>query len=208
MYKRQSSPNGIILLIIGVMVGVVFVLYDQTRVITPPLNNNDPLEATITPIPATPDLQALTATPISGIISNATLLIPAAGVTAPIIPVYLDGESWDVSQLGNNIGHLEGTPWLDQQGNIVLSGHVELSNGRRGVFASLRDLVVGDQVILIYEGRETYYQVRELYLVEPEDLTPLYPTGRDQLTLITCEGYDFLRDLYEMRLVVITERIS
>ncbi|MCU0496436.1 MAG: sortase [Anaerolineae bacterium] len=206
MYKRQRGPNGIILLIIGVIAGVIFVFYDQTRV-SPPDPIHTP-ESTFTPIPITLERPSLTTTPMSGIVSNATLLIPAAGVTAPIIPVYLDGETWDVGQLGNNIGHLEGTPWLDQPGNIVLSGHVELSNGRRGVFASLRDLVIGDQVILIYEGRETYYQVRESYLVEPEDLTPLYPTERDQLTLITCEGYDFIQDLYQSRLVVIAERIN
>jgi len=44
--------------------------------------------------------------------------------------------------------------------------------------------------------------------VEPDDLTPLYPSTTEQLTLITCGSYNFFSDEYEIRTVVVAERLS
>lgn len=143
-----------------------------------------------------------------GIISDATIFIPSAGVLAPIVEVFLDGQSWDVSKLGANVGHLQGTSWLDAPGNVVLSGHVEMANGGRGVFASLEELKEGEPIIVTYKGVERRYAVTELKHVEPDDLTPVFPTAGDRLTLITCDSYDFLQDAYLQRVVVVAERID
>jgi len=142
-------------------------------------------------------------------ISEAQLLIPAAGINAPVIRVYLDGQSWDVSNLGMNVGHLQGTRWMNEgPGNIVLSGHVEMRDGRKGIFAEIGALTDGDVVILQYRGQEQRYQVVEIRNVDPNDLSPVYPTESDLLTLITCDAYDFFQDSYQERTIVVAERLS
>jgi LPXTG-site transpeptidase (sortase) family protein len=206
MYRRRRSPFANIssLILLGILAGIIFVLYDN---FTHPSTPAPQPSFTATPEPtATPTIP--TATTSAGIVQQASLYIPGAAVSAPIIPVYLKGGSWDVTQLGDNIGHLEGTGWLDKPGNIVLSGHVERRNGRPGIFASLSDLSRGDEIILLTQGIERRYRVSDLRTVEPTDLTPLYPTTSDVLTLITCDEYDFLQNTYQKRTVVVAERLS
>jgi sortase (surface protein transpeptidase) len=45
-------------------------------------------------------------------------------------------------------------------------------------------------------------------MTTPDDLTVLYPTTDERLTLITCDSYDFLQDAYLERMVVIADRIA
>lgn len=207
MYQRNRKNPLPFLILIGIVAGIVFVILDQRT--TQPTTEN-----ITTPQSAQPTQVELdTPTPSSTIVptppsaaQSARLLIPAAAVSSPIIPVYLDGTSWDVSKLGVNVGHLQGTAWFNQVGNVVLSGHVELSDGRRGVFASLEDLLVGDTIIVEYEGTQRRYTVTEITKAAPADLTPLYPAQIERLTLVTCDSYDFLSDSYLERTVVIAER--
>lgn len=140
-------------------------------------------------------------------IENASLFIPAAGINAPIIRIFLQDRGWDVSRLGMNVGHLQGTNWVDMgPGNVVLSGHVEMRSGQRGIFATLDTLTPGDPIILTYRNREYHYTVTEMRNVQPDDMTPLYPTTTARLTLITCDDYDFLRNVYDERTVIVAER--
>ena len=72
-----------------------------------------------TPVPT--DIPIIpTPTPKADIPKGTRILIPSVGVSASIVEVYLDGVSWDVSHLGNNVGHLKGTAWLPATGNVVL----------------------------------------------------------------------------------------
>lgn len=212
MYRRRRSgvPNLLLLILLGVFGGIVFLVYDNANNAAPVVIT-EPIE--VTPVSTdAPVLDDAVPTPrptaVTGIISQSELFIPSAGVTAPIIPVFLDGESWNVKQLGRNIGHLQGTTDLDATGNIVLSGHVEMSDGRRGIFADLNQIVVGDRVILRHENTERLYHVIELKQVSPDDLTPLYPSDEDRITLITCDEYDFFQDTYHKRIVVVAERVG
>jgi LPXTG-site transpeptidase (sortase) family protein len=134
-----------------------------------------------------------------------TMVIPTAGIFAPVIQVYLDGVSWDVSQLGANAGHLQGTPWFDAGGNIGLAGHVEMADGRPGIFAQIDRLKIGDPIEITDRGVLHRYAVRVVKKTSPDDLTVLYPTPTDRLTLITCGAYDFLQDAYQERVVVVAE---
>lgn len=216
MYRRQRRPasNFFSLILLGVLAGLVFLVYDsinhpsvQPLAITPLIEATMPLVSP-TPFVTEPAVPTPLATP--GMAIEAEIFIPRIGVSAPIIPVFLDGESWNVSQLGMNVGYLQGTAWLDEIGNVVLSGHVDLRDGRAGIFRKLPELQAGDQILIIYEGNERTYAVSELMNVEPEDLTPLYPTDFERLTLITCdvETYNFFQDTYQKRVVVVAERIS
>lgn len=141
-----------------------------------------------------------------GALVDARILIPTLAVNAPVIQAYLEGGTWDVSNLGTNVGHLQGTTWMGEiPGNIVLSGHVEMADGRQGVFSDLKDLQVGDPIIIQQGDEERRYTVVEISNVEPTDLTPVRPTVDERLTLITCDVYDFFLDSYQERTVVIAE---
>jgi LPXTG-site transpeptidase (sortase) family protein len=205
-YRRQRvSPLSFIarMVLFGILVGTAYYLYDNWQpaavTTTAPTALPSAIPPTVVPTQPPPTATAVEATTM--------LFIPTAGVRAPIIEAYLDGTSWDVTQLGANAGHLQGTGWFDQPGNIVLAGHVEMADGRAGIFTRLDELNEGDPIILTHADNERRYSVTELLTVANDDLSVLYPTTTDQLTLITCGDYDFVEDFYRERVVVIAERI-
>lgn len=227
MYKRRQSGglNLKLLIVVGVLIGIAYVGFDYYRASR--IDSETSLFPTLPDLPAqtggqpalaaaTPDGQTVAAAgsilPAQNLIdsANTRLFIPSAGIEAPITNVFLDNTgSWDVSYLGQTVGHLQGTAWLDDApGNIVLSGHVELSDGRKGVFATLSDVAIGEVVIIERGTEEWQYIVTDVREVAPEDLAPLYPTATETLTLITCGEYNFFSDQYEVRRVVVAERLS
>lgn len=225
-------------MLLGTFAGVAFLMFDNLRmsseraalIVTPTVMVSTALASPMpSPILTTPTRvhagaggfnipptvtrppQAVEMTPtLSGtrVDQRPYLSIPDLGVYAPIIEVFLDGVSWDVTRLGTDIGHLQGTAWLDEPGNIVLSGHVELSDGRQGAFRELENLRVGSVVTVQYKNTTRRYEVVEQYDVEPTDLQPLYPSDNDQITLITCGEYDFFSDSYLKRVVIVAERVG
>lgn len=225
MYRQRRRIPVRTLIILGIIGGVAFFLFDQSRAPEPQdtvLATQAPTEvapvvvenANATPTPQFSNQLAVTPSPTPIIadnlfadIENAALVIPSAGIVAPIIRVYVGGTSWDVSNLGNNIGHLEGTRWIPDDGNVVLSGHVELADGREGIFANLNELSVGDRVIITQDGNDYHYDVSTIGTYEPTDLTPIYPSDNNRLTLITCGSYDFISDSYLERVVVVAEQV-
>lgn len=207
--RRQSPILFFVIITLGVVVGLVFVLSDNGAAPIAPL-------APTSVLPVAPEMIANlpTATALFQALdlpmprADVELVVPAAGISAPIIQVFLDGSSWNVSQLGLNAGHLQGTAWLEAPGNIALAGHVEMRDGRQGIFANLRNLQTGDTAILTMEGVERRYEIREIRHVAPDDLSVLYPTQGERLTLITCDQFDFLQNVYRERIVAIAERVA
>ncbi len=223
MNRRRRRPRLFIIIIMGVISGVAFLVYDQARPTSTP-NTVPTLSASATPVSvasedvtATPQFsEALAITPsptpiiardLGPDIENAALVIPNAGIVAPIVRAYIGAGSWDVSSLGNNVGHLEGTRWIPENGNIVLSGHVELSDGRQAIFANLHELQIGDRIIITQDGNDFHYDVTSVSAYQPTDLTPIYPSTDNRLTLITCGAYDFISDSYLERVVVVAEQV-
>jgi LPXTG-site transpeptidase (sortase) family protein len=210
--KQNSIFSGILqTLLLGVVLGIVFFSLDNDQpasavkltqsapIVTAPPKFVPTREATQpAPVIATPDAPP----------EPTTVFIPTVGVHTSIIEAYLDGTSWDVTHLGTNAGHLQGTSSFEQPGNVVLAGHVELSDGRRGVFARIGEVSVGDPIIVEQGDEDRHYIVRAVQTTSADDLSVLYPTTNDQLTLITCDSYDFLQDVYLERIVVIAERIA
>jgi LPXTG-site transpeptidase (sortase) family protein len=133
------------------------------------------------------------------------IFIPTAGVNSQVVQAYLSGNSWDVSQIRANVGHLQGTSWLGQNGNIVLSGHVERADGSAGVFANLDLVEVDDPIQLMVNGERRVFIVTEIRTTTPDDLSPIMPTRSERLTLITCGAYDFFQDAYLERLIIVAE---
>ena len=141
---------------------------------------------------------------------RANLTAPTAGINASIVDVYLDGQSWDVSQLGNNVGHLQGTGWFGKTGNIGLAGHVEMGDGRSGIFRNIEKMAKGDPIILTLGALQQKYQVTDVKRVKPDDLSVLTPSTVDTITLITCDigAYNLLQNTYGDRVVVVAERVQ
>ncbi len=134
------------------------------------------------------------------------IFVAAAGVNEAIIESTLEEDGWRVSHLENRVGHLQGTSWLGKPGNIVLAGHVELRDGTPGVFSRIDELKPGDIVTLSEKGTSYDYRVTEVKIVEADDMSVVYPTPVERVTLITCTGYDFLTNTYDQRIVVVAER--
>lgn len=227
--RRRSSRPPFLLLVVGVIVAaVIFVILDNpaspqqtastavseqpeatagpTEVIQVPEGPppTDPVPTPAPPVNAASNLAALA--PV--IPEDTALFIPSAGIYARVVQAYLDGRSWDVSRLGNNVGHLQGTAWFTQPGNVVLSGHVELGDGRQGVFANLDDLQIDDIIVLTSNGVERRYTITEITSTTPDDLSPVMPTSSDRLTLITCDSYDFWQDAYLERIIIVAEPLT
>jgi LPXTG-site transpeptidase (sortase) family protein len=212
--RKQSNPLSGILqtIVLGIVFGMIFFSLDngQPAQVAAVEHTAQPTRLARVTETSTPEpLAAATATPQPpSAPAPTTVFIPTVGIHTSIIEAYLDGTSWDVANLGTNVGHLQGTAWLDEPGNVVLAGHAELADGRRGIFARVGEVTVGDPIIVRQGDSERHYIVRAVEITTPDDLTVLYPTTSDQLTLITCDAYDFFQDVYRERTVVIAERIA
>ncbi len=215
MFRPKRRISLFSLIVIGVLSGLAVSLYFSVTAPPPETPTSLPTEVSFvsTPTPIMPTPIPATATPLPrrDIPEGTQLLIPSAGVLADIVQVYVADGSWDVSRLGENVGHLQGTAWVTDQsglGNVVLSGHVEMSDGGGGVFSRLNNVKVGDFVQIQTPNGAFLYNVVSITTTSPDDLTPVYPSIKPILTLITCGEYDFLRDSYLERLIVVAELVQ
>ncbi|MBZ0297517.1 MAG: sortase [Anaerolineae bacterium] len=167
-------------------------------VFTPPPPPTQP-PVVVQQLPA-PTQVASAAQPVSSG-GGLALSIPTANIYSPITTFYLDGTTWAIDAWERNVGHLQGTAWIDQPGNIALGGHSEMPDGRPGIFAGLYGVKIGDPIFL---GNRRYI-VSEITTVNYRDLRVVYPTATDRLTLITCDipSFDSSSNAYIDRLVVI-----
>ena len=209
MYRRNKRGPGclILVVILGILAGAFYVVRDQ---MPPDSANRVVLLPTSTPV-VRPTATAVYSppTPTAASAISVLLVIPNAQVAAPVIQVFLgDGDTWDVRHLGYNAGHLNGTAWYDQPGNMVIAGHVEMSDGKPGIFAHIDQLKINDEVLLITAEQTRIYRVNGIQDVAPDDLRVLYPTPNDRLTLLTCGDYDLISNTYFKRIVVTTTRTT
>ena len=137
------------------------------------------------------------------------IFFPNAETAGNIVEAYRKPGGWEVSDLQQLVGHLEGTPWLDEGGNMVLAGHFEDELGRPGPFRYLYFAEVGDR-ILIQEGDGPMhvYIVNEVFRTDPNDLEILRKSDNPKLTLITCDSWSYQSAAYEQRLVVVAEPVG
>ncbi len=208
---NRGKSNSLImrLIVLGVVLGVGFLMVQRFR--HPP--EPPPQVAGLTTLtPSAVPTKAPTAVPLptNTAYPRANLSAPSVGINADIVDVYLDGQSWDVTQLGNNIGHLQGTGWFGKTGNIGLAGHVELADGRVGIFRNLEKMAKGDPIMLRIGDLQQNYRVTEVKRADPTDLTILEPSTVDTITLITCDigAYNLLQNTYLDRVVVVAERVQ
>jgi len=136
------------------------------------------------------------------------IVFPGASMSAPIVPADRVRGNWETRHLGDAVGHLSGTSWLDDAGgNIVIAGHVESATGAAGPFKHLFEAKPGDPVLLRDGEREAYFRVVKVDRAAPDDVQVVKQDGRRRLTLITCTDWDFERRAYRGRLVVVAEPV-
>ena len=104
-----------------------------------------------------------------------------------MLPVY-HGTADSVLQVA--IGHLTGTslPVGGEGSHCVVSGHRGLPSAR--LFTDLDKLVAGDTWTINVLDRTLTYEVDQIRVVEPTDLSNLkIEQGKDYCTLVTCTPY-------------------
>jgi len=135
-------------------------------------------------------------------IDDIRLEIPLLDVDIPIVGVPLGSEGWDMTWLSDQAGYLEGTAYPTWDGNSVLTAHNYQASGLPGPFWNLGSLKWGDRLIVHIYGQRYIYEVRQVSLVLPGDLSPMRPETRPWLTLLTCRGYQEESRSYQYRVAV------
>lgn len=103
------------------------------------------------------------------------------------LPVY---HGTDDAVLQSSVGHLEGSslPVGGEGTHCVISGHRGLPSAR--LFTDLDKLKEGDIFLLRVLERTLTYEVDQITVVEPEDMSQLeIVEGEDLCTLVTCTPY-------------------
>lgn len=122
--------------------------------------------------------------------------IPRIGVS------YLVGEGVDDPVLAKGPGHYAQTVLPGEEGNAALAGHRTIK-GRPAFFYRLNELQPGDEVHIRYQDRSLTFQVEQVFLTTPYDLSVLGSTPHPALTLTTCDppGSDEQRLIVRSRLL-------
>lgn len=110
----------------------------------------------------------------------AVLRIPHLETTIPVF----NGTTETAMTLG--AGHLSDTTALTGEGNIALSSH------RDGAFRILKDVKKGDAITLDTKDGIRTFIVKQLFIVDPGEVSVLAPTATTTLTLITCHPFYFV----------------
>jgi sortase A len=110
----------------------------------------------------------------------AQLEIPRLGLSA----VVAEGCGDDVLRLA--IGHIPGTAYPGQQGNVALSAH------RDSFFRNLGRIRPNDAIRLTMPDRIECYVVDSFEIVGPKDVRVLAPSDESTLTLLTCYPFHYI----------------
>jgi LPXTG-site transpeptidase (sortase) family protein len=95
------------------------------------------------------------------------------------------GEGTGEGTLGLAVGHIPGTSFPGQPGNVAVAGH------RDTLFRSLRKIRDDDIVRFETLGGNYEYRVKSTEIVKPEDVSVLKPGHAPELTLVTCYPFDY-----------------
>lgn len=165
----------------------------------------DPAVPTPTPLPFVITAEPSPTPHNAALAGDVRLDIPKLDFIRPIRIVELPVEqnTWDVTNLGYNVGWLDQTSWLEPDwGNTVLVGHVNLSEAEEGPFYYLFLLEVGDEVVVYEDGVPMTYLIYETTTVPADALEVTYPTRNPILTLMTCTNWDESRGAFSERRIV------
>ena len=125
----------------------------------------------------------------------AELSIPRLGLAA----VVLHGS--DARTLRQGVGHIENTPLPGENGNVAIAGH------RDSFFRPLKDIRIGDDIVLSTPEEDVHYQVSSFRVVNSFDVGVIGRTKDAVLTLVTCYPFWFIGQAPD-RFVVRASRVD
>lgn len=128
------------------------------------------------------------------------LVIPKLGKSVPLVAMgteHLEGENWHQLEdqiqesLRDGIVHYPGTANPGEFGNVFLTGHSSYYPWDPGkfkdVFATLKNLEVGDRYYVYYQQKKYTYEIFEKKEVSPSAVEVLsQPSDQKISTLMTC----------------------
>ena len=95
-------------------------------------------------------------------------------------------EGVDDATLSRAVGHIPGTAFPGEPGNIGIAGH------RDTFFRALKDLQPHDQIDFTTHTGRYHYTVESLSVVEPDNVSVLESTGARDLTIVTCFPFQYI----------------
>ena|SRR5215475_2180843 len=203
--QRTRSRFGCFLLLSVPIIIVIFAACQAATIIPPISSSVFPLTM---PEKLTRQDVLPTLTPLAKA-SLRQIIFPEAHLVSSIVRSVRIGSSWETPYLGDSVGLLDGTSWLnDTGGNIVLIGHVEDTKGQPGPFAHLFQTKAGDIVILRDGDLQILYKVASVERAAPDDMHYVVRDGRRRITLITCTDWDVKTGTYLGRLIVIAKPVK
>lgn len=120
--------------------------------------------------------------------------IPRLGLSVVV------AEGIDKTTLLRAVGHIPGTALPGKAGNVGIAGH------RDTFFRPLRNIHRNDIITLTTSLSEYRYRVVSTRVVGPTEVSVLYPTGNEILTLVTCHPFYFVGSAPN-RFIVRAERV-
>jgi sortase A len=124
--------------------------------------------------------------------STAPVVVPELGAVVGRLDIARIGlsvmvvEAVAAGDLRRAAGHIPGTALPGEPGNVGIAGH------RDTCFRPLRSIQLSDTItVSTLDGAYRYREV-STKVVRPNDIQVLYPTGRDNLTLVTCFPFDYV----------------
>jgi sortase A len=106
--------------------------------------------------------------------------IPRIGISV----IVLQGTKSQTLRLG--VGHIDGTPFPGEEGNIGIAGH------RDTFFRSLKDIHKDDEIILQTVSGVSKYRVDWIQITAPGDSGIISSKTESALTLVTCYPFRFI----------------
>lgn len=108
------------------------------------------------------------------------LSIPRLGLSVAVL------QGSDEHTLGVGLGHIETTPLPGEWGNVAIAGH------RDSFFRPLRNVQIGDDILLDTPRARVHYRVSSFRVVDPSEVSVIDPTRDAVLTLVTCFPFYFI----------------
>ncbi len=127
------------------------------------------------------------------------IAIPKINVESRVVPhVDVVKEAAYLEALKQGVAHAQGSYLPNEQGPMVLFAHsTDTINDilqYNAKFYAVKDLEVGDEIVITYQGKQYHYQVEQQQIISPTDLDSIRQSNAN-LILVTCypPGTDWQR---------------
>jgi sortase A len=84
------------------------------------------------------------------------------------------------------LGHIPGTAFPSQNGNVGIAGH------RDSLFRGLKNIAANDEITFETPRADYVYRVESTQIVRPQQVDVLNPGTARELTLVTCFPFDYV----------------